>query len=172
MLQADTNKSESKTKIIIAMLIAGVLIIAGLSYWLNENDENIEEPVSAMQPDTFNMSEKEFTEAQEVSAVAAVPGKTVSGTVTKRPDYVSEMEWQVLQNVARQNPDVHLTDLVNKLLFIKKKTAWLEAEENSDQRRQLARQLLEMIPGQLEIEAIDPATAKELETMLNADLMR
>jgi len=29
-----------------------------------------------------------------------------------------------------------------------------------------------MIPGQLEIEAIDPATAKELETMLNAELMK
>jgi hypothetical protein len=172
MLRTDTNKSGAKTKIIIAMLIAGVLMISGLMYWLNTDHEKIEEPVSAMQPDTFNMPEKEFTDAQKVAAVAAVPGKTVSGTVTERPAYVSEMEWQVLQNVASQNPDVHLTDLVNKLLFIKKKTAWLEAEENSDQRRQLARQLLEMIPGQLEIEAIDPGTAKELETMLHADLIR
>ena len=168
----NTNGNGVRKKIVIIVLIAGVAIIAGLLYWLNGNDENIEEPVSVMQSNTLNMSEKEFSNAQEIAAMAAIPGKTVSGTVTKRPDYVSEMEWEVLQNVARQNPDVHLTDLVNKMLFIKKKTAWLEAEENSDQRRQLAKQLLEMIPGQLEIEAIDPATAKEMETMLNADLMK
>ena len=48
------------------------------------------------------MSKKEIIDAQEVAAVAAIPGKTVSGTVTQRPDYVSEIEWQVLQNVTRQ----------------------------------------------------------------------
>lgn len=123
-----------------------------------------------MQSPVFNMSEKEVIDGQKVAAVAAIPGKTVSGTVTERPDYVSEMEWQVLQNVARQNPDVKLTDLVNKMLFIKKKQAWLDAGENTDQRRQLARQLLDMIPQQLTIEAIDAKTAKEMEAELKDDL--
>ena len=168
----DTNRTGVRKKIVVIVLIAGVAILAGLLYWLTGNDENTEEPVFVMQPEASNKSEKEFKDAQEVAAVAAIPGKTVSGSVTERPAYVSEMEWQVLQNVAKQNPDVQLIDLVNKLLFIKKKTAWLEAKENSDQRRQLAKQLLEMIPGQLAIEAIDPATAKELETMLNADLTK
>jgi hypothetical protein len=76
----------------------------------------------------------------------------------------------VLQNVTRQNPDISLTNLVNKLLFTKKEQAWLSSGENTAQRRQLARQLLDMIPDQLEIEAIDSATAKELETKLTADL--
>ncbi len=167
MSQINMHKKKSKTKIMIAMLIAGAIIITGFLY---RHYRNTEEPAPAMQSSLLNMSEKEVIDGQKVAAVAAIPGKTVSGTVTQRPDYVSEMEWQVLQNVARQNPDVQLTDLVNKMLFIKKKQAWLDAGENTEQRRQLARQLLDMIPGQLAIEAIDAVTAKEMETKLNAEL--
>ena len=118
------------------------------------------------------MSKKGIIDAQEVAAVAAIPGKTVSGTVKERPDYVSEIEWQVLQNVTRKQPNSEkkLTDLINKMLFIKKKQAWLDAGENTDQRRQLARQLLDMIPEQLAIEAIDSETAKEMETKLRRGL--
>jgi hypothetical protein len=167
------NKSGSKTKIIIAVLIVGFLIIAGLRYWYNGNDENTDEPASATQSPAFNMSKKEVIDAQELAAVAAISGKTVSGTITQRPDYVSEIEWQVLQNVTKKQPDNEkkLTNLVNKLLFAKKKQAWLAAGENTDQRRQLARQLLDMIPEQLTIEAIDSETAKEMETKLRADLI-
>lgn len=161
------DKRKSKTKIMIAMFIVGVVIISGFLYWHNRNTE---EPASAMQSPVFNMSEKEVIDGQKIAAVAAIPAKAVSGTVTERPAYVSEMEWQVLQNVASQNPDVHLTDLVNKMLFIKKKQAWLDAGKNTEQRRQLARQLLDMIPQQLAIEAIDSKTAKELEAELNDDL--
>ncbi len=167
MSQIDMNKKKSKTKIMIVMLIAGAIIITGFLYRYYRNTE---ESAPAMQSPVFNMSEKEVIDGQKVAAVAAIPGKTVSGTVTERPDYVSEMEWQVLQNVARQNPDVKLTDLVNKMLFIKKKQAWLDAGENTDQRRQLARQLLDMIPQQLTIEAIDAKTAKEMEAELKDDL--
>lgn len=167
MSQINMHKKKSKTKIMIAMLIAGAIIITGFLY---RHYRNTEEPAPAMQSSLLNMSEKEVIDGQKVAAVAAIPGKTVSGTVTQRPDYVSEMEWQVLQNVARQNPDVQLTDLVNKMLFIKKKQAWLDAGENTEQRRQLARQLLDMIPGQLAIEAIDAVTAKEMEAKLNAEL--
>ena len=166
------DKSGSKTKIIIAVLIAGVVMTAGLLYWYSGNDEDADESAPATQSIASNMSEKEIIDAQELAAVAAIPGKMVSGTVTERPDYVSEIEWQVLQNVTRKQPNSEkkLTDLVNKMLFIKKKQAWLAAGENTDQRRQLARQLRDMIPEQLAIEAIDSETAKEMETKLNADL--
>lgn len=166
MSQIYMNK-KSKTKIMIAMLIAGVVIITGFLY---RHYKNTEEPAPAMPSSVLNMPEKEVIDSQKVAAVAAIPGKTVSGTVTERPDYVSEMEWQVLQNAARQNPKVNLTDLVNKMLFIKKKQAWLDAGKNTDQRRQLARQLLDMIPQQLAIEAIDAKTATEMETELKDDL--
>ena len=46
----------------------------------------------------------------------------------------------------------------------------MSSVENTDQRRQLARQLLDMIPDQLNIEAIDSDTAKEMERKLAADL--
>jgi hypothetical protein len=170
MPQTDINKSGSKIKIIIAMLIAGVVMIAGLLYWHNGDDENTDDPAPATQSVSVNMPEKGNMDSQKIAAMAAVSGKTVSGTVTQRPDYVSEAEWQVLQNVVRQKPEINLTNLVNKLLFTKKKTAWLSAGENTAQRRQLARQLLDMIPDQLEIEAIDPETAKEMEAKLTADL--
>ncbi|MDI6741321.1 MAG: hypothetical protein QMD11_01160 [Smithella sp.] len=170
MSRSDTNKNGSKTKIILATLITSVVMITGYLYWWNGSDENMENSVSEIQAIASNMSEKQIIDAQELAAMAAIPGKTVSGTVTERPDYVSEMEWQVLQNVARQNPDVHLTDLVNKMLFIKKKQAWIDAGENTDLRRQLAGELLEMIPQQLATEAIDAATAEEMEAELHADL--
>jgi hypothetical protein len=166
------NKSWSKTKIIIAVLIVGFVMIVGLLYWQTGNNENTEEMASATQSHASNMSKKEVIDAQELAAVAAISGKTVSGTVTQRPDYVSEIEWQVLQNVTKKQPDntKKLTNLVNKLLFTKKKRAWLSAGENTDQRRQLARQLLDMMPEQLAIEAIDSETAKEMETKLAADV--
>jgi hypothetical protein len=170
MPQNDINKSGSKTKVIIAVLIAGIVIIAGLLYWQSGNDENTDEPASATQSVAFNLPVKDINGAQEVAAMAAISGKTVSGAVTQRPNYISEAEWQVLQNLTRQNPNINLTNLVNKMLFIKKKTAGLAAGENTAQRRQLARQLLDMIPDQLAIEAIDSETAKEMEAKLAADL--
>jgi len=169
MPQNDTSKSGTGTKVIMTILVAGVVMIAGLLYWHYEVDENTDETATAMPSISSNMPVKEIG-AQEVAAMAAVSGKTVSGKVTQRPDYVSETEWQVFQNLTRKNPDINLTHLVNKMLFIKKKQAWLSSGENTDQRSQLAGQLLDMIPEQLEIEAIDDATAKEMEGKLKADL--
>lgn len=170
MSRSDANKNGSKRKIIIAALITAVVMITGFLYWWNGSDDNMKDPASATQTVASNLSEKQIIDAQELAAMAAIPGKTFTGAVTERPDYVSEMEWQVLQNVARQNPDVHLTDLVNKMLFIKKKQAWIDAGENTGLRRQLAAELLEMIPQQLAAEAIDAATAEEMEAELHADL--
>jgi len=172
MSQIYIYKSGHKTKIIIAVIIAGVMILSGLVFWYSRNDKNTDDPLSTKQSVAFNMSKKEIIDAQKVADVAAISGKTVSGPVKQRPDYVSEVEWQVFQGVTKNQPENEkkLTNLVNKMLFIKKKQAWLSSPENSDQRRQLAGELLKMIPGQLEIEAIDSATAKEMETKLNAEL--
>ncbi len=169
MSQIHIDKSGFKEKIIIVMIIAGITITAGLLYWYGEKNDV---DASAKQSVAFNMSEKEIIDAQKVAAVAAIPGKTVSGTVKQRPDYVSEMEWQVFRNVTGNQPDSdqRLTNLVNKMLFIKKKQAWRDARENTDQRRQLARQLLDMIPEQLAIEAIDAETANAMKARLTADL--
>lgn len=173
MPQNYINQGRSGTKIIIVALIAGVVLIIAVLYGYNRNDEDADPSASPMKSIAVNMHEKGLMDAQQTAATAAISGKTVSRAVTQRPDYVSEIEWQVLQNVVKQNPDgseKQLTNLVNKLLFSKKKEAWLSSGENTAQRRQLARQLLDMIPEQLENEAIDSATAKEMEVKLAADL--
>jgi hypothetical protein len=118
------------------------------------------------------MSEQDIVDAEKNASIAAVSGETVAGTVTERPDYITEIEWQVLQSVTRQNPDIKVNDLVNKMLFAKKKQAWLSAEKDSAERKLLAKQLLDMIPGQVAMEAIDGATAQTMEAELHADLLR
>lgn len=179
MPQDKMNKSRPRTKIITAVLIAGFVMTAALLYWYNRSDESTPQSALATKSETAakavegNVHEKEVVDAQKTAALAAIPSKPVSDTPTQRPDFVSEIEWQVLQKVANNQPDSNgkkLTDLVNKLLFNKKREAWLAAGENTAQRRELARQLLDMIPEQLESEAIDSETAKEMETKLSAEL--
>ena len=172
MSQTDTNKSITKTKIIIVLLIAGTVLITGLLYRNTGENENIDQPVAEMPAAQIDMNKTKIMDEQKASDQAAISGKTVSGPVTKRPDYVSDIEWRTLKGVTETQPDHEkkLTSLVNKMLFIKKKQAWLSSAENTDQRRQLAKELLAMIPGQLETEAIDEQTAKELENKLDADL--
>lgn len=170
MSRSDMNKKGSKTKLIIATLITGVAMIAVFFYLWHGGDEHIEVAASEMQIVAPNLSEKQIIDAQELAAMAAISGKAVTGAVTERPDYVSEKEWQVLQNVAGQNPDVHLTDLVNKMLFFKKMQAWIDTEKHTNASRQLAGELLEMIPQQVASESIDYATAEKMKAELHADL--
>ena len=141
------KKNKSKTKIILAALIVGMAVIAGIVYWHSGNDGDTGAAVDATQPVALNMSEQDIVDAEKNASIAAVSGETVAGTVTERPDYITEIEWQVLQSVTRQNPDIKLNDLVNKMLFAKKKQAWLSAEKDSAERKLLAKQLLDMIPG-------------------------
>lgn len=170
MTSDDTIKNSLKTKIIAAMLVTGALIIAGLVYWSGwVKSENSVEPYPSF---SSTLTENERKVAEHETATAALTGTPVAGAVTLCPDYITEREWQVLQNVAKQNPSANLTDLVNKMLFLKKKQAWLSAREHSAERKLLARQLLEMIPAQLAAEAIDSQTAQEMEEQLQADLKR
>jgi hypothetical protein len=172
MLQTDPNEKRSAKKIIILTLVAGFFITGALLRWYAISNRDTDNPVADSSSIVSEITFRENSDIQPVATMAVVTGKAVAGPVTERPDYVSETEWQVFQNVTRDqpDPDKRLTDLINKILFIKKKTAWLVAEKKTAQRRQLARQLMEMIPGQLETEAIDPVSAKELEDQLDDDL--
>lgn len=120
MTRSDMKKNKSKTKIILAALIVGMAVIAGIVYWHSGNDGDTGAAVDATQPVALNMSEQDIVDAEKNASIAAVSGETVAGTVTERPDYITEIEWQVLQSVTRQNPDIKLNDLVNKMLFAKK----------------------------------------------------
>lgn len=101
---------------------------------------------------------------QAEAAQAAIEAKPVNGFVSRRPAFVSEVEWEVLQDVVSRHPemDKQLTHLVNKLLFYKKREAWLAPAMDPARRRVLAGDLLAMIPEQVDEKAVDPTLADQL----------
>jgi hypothetical protein len=124
------------------------------------------EPLADKPSPNESSSDLEHVKAQQAQAArAAIDAEPVDGTLSVRPEFVSELEWKVLQDAADQNPemDQRLTHLVNKLLFFKKRKAWMAAATDAARRRKLARELLAMIPAQVSEQAIDPAFADKLE---------
>ncbi|HRZ27336.1 MAG TPA: hypothetical protein P5295_11045 [Spirochaetota bacterium] len=154
------------------LLIAAVFALA-LAWRLGGDEHSDAQSDSLIQVGDKAMSQARILKNLEASAEAAVAAGPVTGTLAGRPDFVSEFEWQVLQNAAAQLPNEsgrELTTLVNKLLFAKKKEAWLASAVDTALRKDLARQMLEMIPAQVQSGAIHPVAAGNLERELQADL--
>ena len=94
--------------------------------WLNRDSPATAQNDSILQLEGKSMSETEVVRDLEIAASAAITAKPITGMVTQRPDFVSELEWQILRNAASQrakDSGKELSDLVNKLLFAKKKEA-------------------------------------------------
>lgn len=116
-------------------------------------------------------------QAQQVAAakvIEATPAmKPITGPVTERPEFVSEMEWAMLKGVAQQNPapEAELTRLVNKLRFMKQLELWQSLEHSNDmaKRQQLAEQLLEDLPQRLANADLDKPEAQKLQASLLKD---
>ncbi len=179
MAPANIFKSRSRITIIIGALIFAAIIIAALFYFddrsagISESKDQAATDSPAAESNASAMSQEDIEEAQRSAAKAAITGKPVSGTVTERPDYVSEIEWDVFQNVIRNQPesnDMQLTTLVNKLLFFKKKEAWESPVTTAAQRRELAGDLLAMLPFMTEGGHIAPDEAGRLETECQREL--
>jgi hypothetical protein len=159
----------------LVVLSVGVVTTAALLWWPNKESFVNPRIDSAVQSGEKAMNETEFKDDQKTASNAALAGKPITGTVTQRPEFVSEFEWQVLQSFAAKQPNSggkQLTDLVNKLLFAKKREAWTTSSHDSAQRKVLAQQLLEMIKAQVEGKSLDPATAEKMERELNAELSK
>lgn len=109
---------------------------------------------------------------QADAAKAAINAQPIDGTVSDRPEFVSEIEWDVLKGAVAQNEDVDvaLTHFVNKLLFFKKREAWIDSSTDPETRRRLASELLTMIPQQLSEQAIDQKFADKMTADLNTFL--
>ena len=95
--------------------------------------------------------------------------------ITEKPDYVSDIEWQVLQGVAQQHaePDKELTRLVKKLHFTKELELWhtMEASAGNTRRLALANTLLNDIPERVASKDMDVFEARKLqETLLKATI--
>lgn len=88
--------------------------------------------------------------AAQAAAARAAGDEAPSATPAVRPDYVSEMEWQVLQGVAARSADParELRRLVDKLRFSKQLDAW-RASMDAAERRLLATRLLDELPAQV-----------------------
>lgn len=117
----------------------------------------------------------------QISAVAAAPaqaGQHKPIAIDERPDFVSAMEWQVLQGVSAQHaePEKELQRLVEKLRFSKQQEAWqqLRGQEKSPesaQRHALAVALLADIPARLKAGDMDKSAALRLQQELLADVV-
>jgi hypothetical protein len=116
--------------------------------------------------------------AQQVAAAGAaaraVGVKPASGHIAERPDFVSAVEWLVLQGVARKSADsdMELTHLVNNLRFSKQLELWRSLAGSADtaQRHAIAGQLLNDIPDRVRGNDLDLAGAQQLQADLLADL--
>ena len=104
-------------------------------------------PQATMDPEQLPTQQQQI--AQQV---AAAPLLVMPDDLSVRPDFVSEIEWAMLQGAANNAPDpqASLRQLVNTLRFNKMLEHWqrLSPQDSSDQRQRLAQQLLADLPAQ------------------------
>lgn len=172
MVRIDSNqKIDQKKRWIASLILMTAIVVVCLLLWHKKDQASLQTySITQSTQDIDDVKTK-----QNTAAMAAREAKSVHGTVLKRPDFVSEIEWIVLQRVSSQRPESEkeLTHFVNKLLFFKKQELWqsmLTSSNGSAQRHALARELLGMIPSQLNNQAIGPELAKKMESELLADL--
>lgn len=192
MAQVQVARSAGKQWFALLALIGGAMA-AVLWWWSHRDDAAVSEPVasSAPAPEAAALAQPvalaqpaaalPTTEAglmaQQAAAaqvVARAPAmKPITGPVTERPEFVSEMEWTMLKGVAQQNatPDAELTRLVNKLRFMKQLELWQSMEHSNDmaKRQLLAEQLLDDLPQRVANADLDKPEAQKLQASLLKD---
>lgn len=193
MAQVQEARSAGKQWFALLALI-GVAMAAVLWWWSHRDDAAVSEPVTASapapeavalvkppavlveQPAGMPTTEAGLVAQQAAAAqvVARAPAmKPITGPVTERPEFVSEMEWTMLKGVAQQNPapDAELTRLVNKLRFMKQLELWQSMEHSNDmaKRQLLAEQLLDDLPQRVANADLDKPEAQKLQASLLKD---
>lgn len=104
---------------------------------------------------------------EAVKALEKSPSmKPIKGPVRERPEFVSELEWQMLKGVTQQagDPDKEMTRLVNFLRF-NKQLELLESMHNSPdkaKRKEIADQLLEELPTRITNSEMDMKEAQRI----------
>lgn len=192
MSQVQAARSAGKQWFALLALI-GAAMAAVLWWWSHRDDAALSEPVTAsapapeavaldkpvasVQPPAAMPTTEAAMMAQQVAAAQVVERapamKPITGPVTARPEFVSEMEWQMLKGVAQQNPtpDAELTRLVNKLRFMKQLELWQSMEHSNDmaKRQLLAEQLLDDLPQRVVNADLDKPEAQKLQASLLKD---
>jgi hypothetical protein len=118
----------------------------------------------------------EAEQQQEAAAAAARERgpRELQGRLERRPDFVSEIEWQALQAVARRSADYdgELLRLVNNLRFNKQLEQWRAGTVAlaPGPRRALGEQLLEAVPERVRQQEYSVPAAQKLQQELLREL--
>jgi hypothetical protein len=128
-------------------------------------------PEPALDLEALDLDTVEQQQAAALQAALAWPNEpALTGPISRRPAFVSPVEWQVLNAVARQRPDSEqeLTRMVNYLRFSKQLEAWQMPPETMtpDQHQQLGWQLLNAIPLRVIAQDLAPHHAQTLQMTL------
>lgn len=121
---------------------------------------------------------REQAEQQQMQATKAaerqVGALPLTGPVTERPAYVSELEWSALRQAAAMRPDStgELTRMVNHLRFMKHLELWRGlAPADAPRRQAVAQALLDELPARVGNSEIGRTEAVTLQSALLADLV-
>lgn len=162
----------SATLAFFAMIIrSGDLPAPGATAQPDTVAGNITAPASS-----FDMATASIQKTSAEKAVLQATDSTAHDRlITAKPDYVSDIEWQVLQGVAQQHaePDKELTRLVKKLRFTRELELWhtLDASSGNAQRIALANRLINEIPERVASKDMDVFEARKLQaTLLEATI--
>ena len=192
MAQVQVTRSAGKQWFALLALI-GAAMAAVLWWWSHRDDAAVSAPVASAAPapqaaalaqpvalaqptaalptTAVGLMAQQAAAAQVVAHAPAM--KPITGPVTARPEFVSEMEWQMLKGVAQQNPapEAELTRLVNKLRFMKQLELWQSMEHSTDmaKRQVLAEQLLDDLPQRVANADLDKPEAQKLQASLLKD---
>lgn len=147
-----------KNKIIILLAITAMMLI-GVWIYIVTTQQNLAEPVI-----TQHTAVKDIAVISNNSLVNAMPVIQVSA----RPTYITEMEWQVLEQIAQQKPlsENVLIHLVNNLRFVKQVELWHSLVKISPEARTLAELLLTDIPTRVQQQDLDRQQAQLLQQEL------
>lgn len=175
MSQVHVTSGSSSKWIVVGGVV--VLALGAAAYWFMGSDEGGEParvtdaassaPSAAPQPSvpltefanpnpTVEEAQRAIDQQKEAAKVieAKPDMKPLVGPITERPDFVSPMEWAMLQGVVQQHaqPDKELTRMVNFLRFMKQMEAYEalpKVAENAAKRQVLAAQLVEDLPNRV-----------------------
>ena len=167
MAQVMINRAPSASRWMAVAVTVALCMAAWGAWWLiqspaAEGDHSgggaLAGNVAPSVVDPGQLAEVRAIESQQAAAASVVARepevKPVDRHLSERPDYVSPMEWAMLQGVAQQDadPPKALARLVNSLRFTRQMELWEDMAAMPDKaakRRRLAVQLLDDLPNRV-----------------------
>lgn len=154
-------------------LVLPVVAIATLvigTWWIEGRDAVPAVSVAVAGETSVQTAEAQAKADDTTATLNLATVKPLTGPIVQRPEFVSELEWHVLQEVAKQqaDSDLELTRLVNSLRFNKQLTlcqSW-PAHLSTSQRLLLAQQLLAEIPLHVRQQELSVNDGKNLQQQL------